>query len=346
LGARYDWVWIGMDENKKPYDITLSRNAKHDDWSASAGFNYLVRPNTAVYANVTRAFRAPDYTAYTSLEWVSFTNRAFLRAPGGINKNENILNTEIGYRTTIKDFSFDVAAFYTKINNRLASIFENGIVVSKPFGSNRIYGSEISISYFSSAIKGLSIRTNVTLQKAEFVDFKLPVGRGGVLGNATTALNVDPAGNLYGNKLIDEGGGNYSLDLKGKKLPGVPSLIWNSSINYSHKYFGLDFSSNVNANRYADPTQVIKYESLVILNAGAYLRLPCKGKQEVRLGAQVKNLGDNREIQNIAGLSASDLALGQKQKTPFFVNAANVPIWGQGYVQLPQRWLVYLSFDF
>jgi iron complex outermembrane recepter protein len=349
-GVRTDKVTIDMAETKKPYDVELKRNETHKDWSASLGFNYLVTPKSAVYANFTRAFRAPDYTAYTSLEWISFADRRFLRATDGIKKNEIVINTEAGYRTTVGDnVSFDIAAFRTKINNRLATIFENGILVSKPFGSNRIYGAEVAVTYVPEMIKGLSIRSNFTYQKAQFTEFKISVGKGGVLGNAATVLNVDVAGDLYGNTLINEGGGNYSIDLKGKQLPGVPSFIWNTNISYLHKSFGADFSSNYNANRYIDPTNIIKYNNLKIFNISAFARLNAtRGKisNEVRVGIQIKNMFNNSDIQNIAGLSASELTLGQKQKTPTFTNSTNVPIWGQGYVQLPRRWLIYATFDF
>jgi hypothetical protein len=50
-------------------------------------------------------------------------------------------------------------------------------------------------------------------------------------------------------------------------------------------------------------------------------------------------------VQNIAGLGASDLALGQYQATPQWVQGAT-SIWGQGYIQIPRRWLFYMEFNF
>jgi hypothetical protein len=79
---------------------------------------------------------------------------------------------------------------------------------------------------------------------------------------------------------------------------------------------------------------------------GGYVKIPSKAKNTLRLGVQVKNLANSNTIQNIAGLSASELALGQKQKTPNWANTAGVPIWGQGYAQLPRRVLMYISVDF
>ncbi len=353
MGLRYDWMAIRMIESKKPYDVRISRDESFKDWSGSLGINYLLNQNSSVYANLNRAFRSPDYTAFTSLEWTSATNRTLIKAANGIDKNENIISFEAGYRGGFGDFSFDLAGFSTKINNRLATIFQNGVATSVPFGSNKITGGEISASYNSSLIKGLSIRSNITLQKAVFTEFKVNIGKGGVFNQngttiAATALNVDPTGNLYGQTLINEGGGNYAIDLKGKRLPGIPALIWNSSINYSHKYFGLDFSSNYNGKRFADPTELIKFDNLIVLNAGAFVRLPMKVKQEIRLGVQVKNLSNNQSVQNIAGLGASDQTLGQKQKTPDwkFTSGTATDIWGQGYVQLPRRILITLGFDF
>ena len=352
-GARYDWVWIGMEETKRPFDSTLRRNVKHNDYSASLGFNYLITPTTALYGSINRSFRAPDYTAYTSLEWISFANRTLLRAPDGIKKNENIVSFELGYRTNIGDLSIDVAAFHTNINNRLASIFENGIVVSKPFGSNRIMGGEVSLSYSPSQVKGLSLRANTTYQSAVFTEFKIPVTTGGALGivGAAALPTVDINGNLYGNSIITEPLGKYSINVKGNQLPGIPSLIFNGSAIYEYKYFGIDLSTNINANRYADATQVLKYKDLINTNAGIYAKLPVKGhpNQILKVGVQGKNISNNQVIQNIAGIQASDGALGQKQATPTFVSAIpgnTAPIWGQGYAQLPRRILAYISFDF
>lgn len=344
VGGRYDWVKIDMKETKRPYDTAIVRNVAHKDWSASLSFNYLINENSALYGSFNRAFRAPDYTAYTSLEYISMTNRTLLRAPNGINKNEVIINTELGYRRNIGTLSLDIAGFHTKINNRLASIFENGIVVAKPFGSNRIYGGEFSVTYTPESIKGLTIRSNLTLQRAEFTEFEIPVGKGGVVGAATTALNVNPFGQLYGNKIKTDGT-NYSLDVKGKRLPGVPGQIFNLNANYLHKYFGLDYSVNRNSKRFVDPTEIIAYPDLVIMNAGAFARVKIDGGSELRIGVQAKNLQNNQVIQNIAGLNASDLALGQYQFNNNWL-AGSTPVWAQSYIQLPRRWLIYVELNF
>lgn len=338
VGLRFDMLNLDMQETKNPFDSVMMRQESFQDWSASIGLNYLLTERSAIYGNVIRAFRMPDYSAFTSLERNPARPGFFLRAPDGINANEVIFNTELGYRTGIGDLGIDVAGFFTNIDNRLASVFEDGLLVSKPLGQNRIMGGELSLTYAPRAVRGLLLRSSLTLQDGRFVDFLVPVGRTTVMGQPT--LNVNPNGELFGNKIVNDGKENYSIDLKGNRIPGVPDMIWNALVAYEHRYFGFDFSSNINTGRYGDATNVIDLGTLTILNAGAYAKLPIK-KTEMRLGVQAKNLTNATAIQGIAGIAENDTALSTKQRNPNFEN-----LLAHGYVQLPRRILLYLSYDF
>ncbi len=326
LGFRYDNLTINMQETKFPADSTLTRVEKFKDWSGTIGLNYLLSDNSAIYGNLNRAFRMPDYTAFTSLEWTSPTNRTFLRAPDGIEKNEIIYNTELGYRNNIKDVTLDLAVFYTKINNRLAAIFEDGILISKPLGTNRIVGTEINVIYRPSFLKGLSLNGSFTLQNATFIDFKIP----------TTA---DPAKDLFGNKIIQEGNAK-ALDLKGKKLPGVPEYMYNFVAEYQHRYFGLDFGYNIVTNRFQDATNLLELPSLSNINAGIYGIVPTK-VSNIKVGVQAKNLTNEQALVNIAGASDNDTVLLRKQGL-----ASQQGAYAHGYIQLPRRILFYASYSF
>jgi len=327
LGFRYDNLNIDMSETKLPADSALTRIEKFSDWSGTIGANYLLTESSAIYGNFNRAFRMPDYTAFTSLEWTSATNRTLLRAPNGIDKNEIIYNTEIGYRNTIGDLTMDVALFHTQINNRLASIFENGILVSKPLGSNRIMGSEVSLGYRPSSIKGLSFNTSLTYQNAKFTDFKI----------STTA---DPNKDLFGNIIIQESATSKTLDLQGKKLPGVPEMMFNFVVDYTHKYFGADFGYNIVTNRYQDATNILELPSLSNINAGIYGKIPL-GKNTVKIGVQARNLTNEEALVNVAGASDNDTFLLRKQGV-----ASQSGAYAHGYIQLPRRILFYASYSF
>ncbi len=348
IGVRFDVLNIDMKETKAPFDSLMQRKESFSDWSGSIGANYLLGDRTAVYGNVIRAFRTPDYTAFTSLEKNSAAPGKFLRAPDGISGNEIVTNAELGLRTAFSDFGLDLAAFISNIDNRLASIFENGILVSKPLGANRIMGGEISLSYAPKAVKGLLLRTSFTLQDGRFTDFKIPLSTRFPAGNPKAGqLVIDVNGDLYGNKIINEGKDsrgrdNYSFDLKGNRLPGTPGTIFNAFGSYDHKYFGVDFSANVNGGgRYSDATNTIDLGTLTILNAGAYARIPVKGSHEFRIGVQAKNLANATALQSIAGLAENDTAIAQRYDPNGFTN-----VYAQGYVQLPRRILATLTYSF
>ena len=131
----------------------------------------------------------------------------------------------------------------------------------------------------------------------------------------------------------------------GNRLPNVPNYIWNTVALYQGKWFGLDFSANAVGKRYADATNLIDLGNLTVINAGGYARVSVGGKKDIRIGLQCKNLGNRQGLQGIAGLQENTPALGQLQTTPNFVNNG-VSIWSQGYLQLPRRWIAYISFEF
>jgi hypothetical protein len=294
----------------------------------------------------------PDYTAFTSLEYVNATANSaaastLLRLPGGLSGNEIITSFEGGFKGQAGDFGFDFSFYHNTIKNRLASIFENGLLVSKPFGTNRIMGSEISLSWApSQVLRGFSFRTSVTLQNATFTNFKISnAASGGIIGRQFNLPDVDVNGNLFGLKVINEANNQTSIDVVGNRLPNVPNYIWNTVALYQGKWFGLDFSANAIGTRYADATNLIDLGKLTVLNAGGYAKITVGGKKDIKIGLQCKNLGNRQGLQQIAGLAENTTAMGQLQTTPNFVNNG-VSIWSQGYLQLPRRWIAYISFEF
>ncbi|MBK7633722.1 MAG: TonB-dependent receptor [Saprospiraceae bacterium] len=176
-------------------------------------------------------------------------------------------------------------------------------------------------------VKGLSLNTSLTYQNARFTDFKI----------STTA---DPAKDLFGNKIIQESATVKSLDLKDKKLPGVPEFMFNFVAEYSHKYFGADFGYNIVTNRYQDATNILELPSLTNINAGIYAKIPI-GKNTVKIGVQARNLTNTEALVNIAGASDNDTFLLRKQGV-----AAQQGVYAHGYMQLPRRILFYAAYNF
>jgi outer membrane receptor protein involved in Fe transport len=346
FGIRQDKLDLDMAGFNR-IDSTITRKESHQDWTYSIGGNYLITPTSSVYANFIHAFRMPDYSAYTVLGWNTGT-KTYTNAPLGIPKNEIINNVEIGYRNGIGQLGFDLAAFYTKIDNRLAVFYENGVGVSKPQGSNRIMGAELSVFYTPKFVKGLNLRTNFTVQNSEFVDFTLPVGVTRNTSGVVTAINVNPSGNLYGNTLkqvqapsVTNPFGLYEIDLKGKKVPVVPGFLWNFIAGYDHEYFGVNFSINYVGRRYEDATNLIKIPDITTINAGVYAKYPMKNGNNIRLDFNVKNLLNTTTVFRVLYFGDSDAALRLKQNNPTFSN-----VFATGIPQLPRRSLLTLSYNF
>ena len=340
VGFRWDQVKMdlqGFYDNDGDGTIdTNTRDEEHSDFSASLGANYLLNERSAIYGNIVRAFRMPDYSAYTALDQDALTEKPT------IEDNEIVNNFELGYRTGKGDLGIDIAGFYTKIENRLATIYEGAIATQKPLGTNQIVGGELALTLAPSSIKGLLLSTSLTLQNATFTDFKIPV------------TDSDPIGNAFGNTYVLEGTQIvdgveeevYSIDLKGNQIPRVPSTIWNFNASYNSQYFGASVASNLNLNRYPDATNVFKQDPYWLLNVGAYGQLPLGDSgNRIKLSITVKNLINTDKALRMLYVSDNDAALGMQQAL-----AADRTIGDSTYFTgiplLPRRILTSLSFEF
>ena len=372
VGARYDWIDIdltgfyaergpafpgGPPPPAEDNEQVVGRTESAQDFSVSLGANYRFAEQSAVFGNVTRAFRAPDYSAFSAAVRGSNNpaSRFFIpstdagRNPGGetVIENEVIYNGELGLRTAVAGLGVDAAAFYTFIDNRLATIYtETGVAQQRPFGSNQVAGFEVGASWAPRAISGLFARTSFTYQRATFVDFEIPIG------------GVDPDGDLFGNEVVQatdrsgnpavdaDGNPVLVLDLEGKTLPRVPPVLANLIVNYDAEYFGLNGLANVLQGGYFDATNVYENPTFLNLNLGAYGRLPLATGGGIRLGVLVKNALNQDDAYRFLYVSDNAAALAQKQSSPGGLNADGDPIYFTGLPQLPRRFLFTLQYEF
>ncbi len=340
IGFRWDRVQMDLqgfyDEDADGRIDVTTREEEHSDYSASIGFNYLLSERSALYGNAVRAYRMPDYSAYTALRASALTSKPT------IENNEIVNNFELGYRTGIGDLGIDVAGFYTKINNRLATVYEGAIATLKPLGTNQIVGGELALTYAPTSVKGLLVTTSLTLQNATFLDFKIPVSRSNPNGNAF--------GNTYvfeGTEMIDDTTSvdNYSIDLRGNQLPRVPSTIWNFNLGYNSKYFGANVASNLNLGRFPDATNVFEQDPYWLVNAGLYGQVPIGDSNRIRLTLTVKNLLNSDTALRMLYVSDNDAALGMKQALEADPSIGDATYF-TGIPILPRRILITLGYDF
>lgn len=341
-GVRYDQIDMNLKGfyTTNPPTANVNRDEKHSDWSASLGANYLISGRSAVYGSIVRAYRMPDYDAYSPVRPNSLTTNP------RIANNEIVYNYEAGYRTGLGDLSADIALFHTRINNRLATIYEGPIATLKPLGTNQIIGTELSLTYAPRAVRGLLLQASYTLQKGTFVDFKIPVA----LNSTTRKPNLNVDGPLYGNKVNLEGIQNdtvkiYSIDLKGKQLPTVPSSIFNFTANYDHKFFNVSLNGTWNGNAYADATNVFKMNDFVLINAGILFKVPLRGASSLRAGIQGKNLLNRVEALRAFYFTDNDNALVLRQRVDAGILDPETTFF-MGIPAQPRRFLFTLEYRF
>ncbi len=338
VGVRYDRVMMDIQgfyndptDPDSPEDI--QREEEHSDFSFSLGGNYLLNQRSSVYANFVRAFRMPDYGAYTPADPES------LEENPRIEDNEIIFNGEIGYRTGFSDVGLDAALFYTNIQNRLATVYEGAIAVQRPLGTNRIVGGELALTYTPQAVKGLLVRTSFTYQNATFQDFKIPVE------------DSDPSLNAFGNTYISEGMDEngeevFSLDLKGNQIPRVPAIIFNLMVNYDSEYFGANAAMNLFARRFADATNLYQQDNITNLNLGIYGRYPLSNGSDIKLNLLVKNTLNTDKALRFLYVADNDAALAKAQEIENDPDLTEADTFFTGIPFLPRRVLISLTYSF
>lgn len=355
VGLRSDAIDLDMTEDRFAYQRNAKRQVQHAGTSFSLGFNYLINENTALYGNFISAYRAPDYSAYTTVQYayrkltdpsdtrtvLNPTAATFPKDASGnpdftqittkdelgrtlylnpyIDKNEQINSMELGYRTSWGDLSFDGGVFMNNLYNRLVSTFVGATAVSIPAGDNRIYGGEFSLTFTPQAVKGLFLRTSLTLQKTEYTSLKQGVAVSFVNG---AAVPLD----------------RRIVDLAGNRVASVPSTIWNMSLGYENNIFGLNVNNNFVAGRPVDAFNTLDYPTVSLMDANIYLKLL---KNTLKLKASSFNLLNMTAASSVVSAQTDDTFYQAKLNG----NSGNFS-YVRGVPFLPQRFMFSAEISF
>ena len=363
VGLRTDAINLDMTEDRYTYQRNAKRMQDHSGTSFSIGFNYLLGENTALYGNFLSAYRAPDYSAYTTVQYayrkltdpsdtrtlLNPTVAAFPKDATGqpdytqvttkdelgrtmyinpyIDKNEQINSMELGYRTTWGDLSFDGGIFMNNLYNRLVSTFVGATAVSVPAGDNRIYGGEFSLTYTPQRLKGLYVRTSLTQQKTEYTSLTQAVqvnSINGVLLTKTTVVN--------GKDVITANPERRTVNLAGNRVASVPATIWNFSAGYDGKYFGLNVNNNFIAGRPVDAYNTLDYPTVSLMDANFLVKLL---KNTLKLKVSAFNLLNESSASSVVSAQTDDTFYQANLNN----NAGNFK-YVRGVPFLPQRFMV------
>ncbi len=354
-GIRHDVINLNLLEDRYAYQRFARRTPEHSGTSGSVGFNYLFNESTALYGNFVSAYRAPDYGAYTTVQYAYRTptnptptlynpstapttaittdeqGRTLYLAPY-IDNNEIINSVEIGYRKSFGDFNLDAGLFYNTIKNRLVSTFVGALAVSVPGGDNKTTGAELTMSWFPASLKGFSARTSLTLQNAIYTrlvqsftfagDLSLPyTSRNELSKNATTGVSTYI----------------YNVDVANNKSANMPRSIWNTNVAYDGKQFGINLGINYLGKRPADPFNTIDYSAYALIDGNAYINFKV-GDSQGRVKLSGYNLGNNQSAANVIS-AVTDNYLYLAKSVGFQGNSSYV----RGVPLIPRR--VMLSFE-
>ena len=289
FGGRFDDIALDLTDNFRAGQENLNVTHDHSGFSASAGFNYLIDPLTAIYGNFLSSFRAPDFSAYTPVEFIPMTTT--IDQPR-VENNEKIRSFEIGFRKSTGDFSFDGGFFNTLISDRTVATFVGATATQVPVGDNRITGAEVSVIYTPQSAKGLYLRSSVTLQGTEYTDF----------------IAQSPDG---------------PIDLSGENIANVPPVIFNFSLGYSNDKFGFNWNNNFLGARPIDIYNTADYPSRLLMDANVSYYFT--KSLSLRLGAQnLTNVTHAASVVSAQTDNAFFLA-AQNGNTGDFANVRGVP---------------------
>jgi iron complex outermembrane recepter protein len=181
LGVRVEYnTFVQSSENTSKFDLdgdstttfdneTFGNNSfRHfradvTDWSASAGLNFRLNDNVAIYGSGARGYKMPALDEYLN---------ATAQAQVDLFDSREVLAGELGVKFASGSYGVTVNGFYTKLKN----IISQGAVVDPVTGATtwtiltnpelRSYGAELEV--FASPVEGLQLIGSGTFLEAEF----------------------------------------------------------------------------------------------------------------------------------------------------------------------------------
>ena len=217
----------GLPLNPATYGTAgeFSGTLDEDNVSWSTGLDYKLTPDTLVYANVSRGYKAGSFPDVAAATWSQYD---------GI-RQESITDYELGFKSALanRTITIDGAAFYYNyLNKQLRAKIVDGIfglldgLVNVP--KSEVYGAELSVAM--RPFRGLTIDLSSTFLHAQVLDYD------GVVAAATspvTGLRV-PVTQSYA----------------GARLPFSPDWQLSTDFRYEHPisdryagFFGADVSA-------------------------------------------------------------------------------------------------------
>ncbi|MCZ8354019.1 MAG: TonB-dependent receptor [Cyclobacteriaceae bacterium] len=214
-------------------DATLNNGA----WNGSVGTTFKMNDDFKIYYNVSTGFRAPN---------VDDIGRVFDSQPGSVTvpnpslKPETVYNFETGFAGKIHpNITVDAAFYYTILDNAIVrgdflfngedSIDYDGTLsrVLALQNTNRVVvmGGQVGVKI--DVLKGLSLQSNINLQRGEEKDFA--------------------TGNIYSPTHVPPTFGNTQINYQRKKWRATVYVLYNGTVRFEN----LALTERADAHLYA-----------------------------------------------------------------------------------------------
>ncbi|MGC6432147.1 MAG: TonB-dependent receptor [Jejuia sp.] len=280
--------------------------------SYSAGINYKINKNTAIFSRFSKGNKAPELNYYFN----NFSNVP-INQPGEIQK---ILQTEFGVKFDTKIVSFTGTAFWSQLKDvgianfefdeSSAGIFYTPIL----FNTSNTLGFEWESIY--APIENITLSFNGVLQNPKAEDWKIYDAAG----------SVDTADDSI-------------LDYSGNTLPFNPKLMLNSGIAFDNDKCSGFIKWQYMSKRFGNVANGFELDAYSIFNVGAGYKI----NEHLSANIVVTNLFNSEGLANFFG--ENSFGANANGATPEFI--ANNP--DASFVVFPvlqRRGLITLNYTF
>lgn len=235
------------------------------EYAVAAGALYKVTDRVSLYLNGSRGYFFPEIRSVVFNPLPAGTAANANVAPGTQRySGEIIKQVEGGIKVAQPWFSFSIAGFYTRLENRRQVLQVNsvagGLQENVNLISTRSWGAEAELDL--KLVDHLHFNGNLTLQNARYTSF----------------VNVN-GGTLVTNAAV-----------VGRDLERQPDILYNAGLYYDDELFDFSFSTNYTGDNFTANTNQIRLNGWNVVNLDAGVKVRVLGDRHVRLGVNVFNL--------------------------------------------------------
>lgn len=287
-------------------------NYNYNYLSYSAGINYKLNENTALFSRLSKGHKAPELNYYFN----NFSNVP-INQKGEIQK---ISQVELGVKLDSKEASFTGTFFWSQLKDVGVSNFEfDG-------DTNSIFYTPIQLNTSKSA----GFEWESVVNPVDFLKFRF----NGVFqkSKATKWLVYDAAGTV-------DTSDDSTTDYSGNKLPFNPELIFNLSTEFEKNRISASLKWQYMGNRTGNISNGFNLSAYSIFNLGTGYKI----NQNLSANLLVTNLFNSEGLANFFG--ANSFGANANGATPEFI-AANPDASFVVFPVLRRRAMLQLNYSF